>query len=368
LIGAVGATRADPIFPLPTASSRTHRPPPARTRGAALCLLAAAAAAPAFADTVVLIGGDRLSGKILHKSAETLTLETEYAGKVRIAWKNVATLSTDAPLEVLRAGSQAPERLALEQGEPGSVVVRYGGDSERFTVPLASLVYLNPKPEESGLGLSYTGRVNVSATRARGNSAFDRLYGEAELKARAKHYRYALSAQTQREEEAGQRIASRTVVSGTHDRFLGAKSFWYLRGSLEHDRFKDIDLRTTAGAGYGLRLIDTESTELSLRGGLDAVRIDRISDGDERYPALGWGLGYSHWTSGRQLQLFHDQQGFWNLEDRNEASVRSKTGVRVPVAERLTASAQLNLDWEREPAPGRKAVDTTWLLGLGYDW
>ena len=43
-------------------------------------------------------------------------------------------------------------------------------------------------------------------------------------------------------------------------------------------------------------------------------------------------------------------------------------GMRVPVAERLTASAQLNLDWEREPAPGLKAVDTTWLLGLNYHW
>ena len=317
---------------------------------------------------MILNSGDRLSGKILHKSAETLTLETEYAGKVRIAWKDVATVSTDAPIEVLRVGSQAPERLALEPGDPGSVMVRHGATDERFAVPLASLAYLNPKPEESGLGLSYNGRINVSASRTRGNSANDRLYGEAEFRARAKAYRYALSAQTQRDEEAGQRIASRTIVSGTHDRFLGETRFWYLRGSLEHDRFKDIELRTAVGAGYGLRLIDTEQTDLSLRGGLDEVRLDRVSDGDERYPALGWGVGFSHWVSNRSLQLFHDQEGFWNLDDRNQVTVRSKTGVRIPVAERLSASVQLNLDWEREPAPGRKSVDTTWLLGLGYDW
>ena len=34
----------------------------------------------------------------------------------------------------------------------------------------------------------------------------------------------------------------------------------------------------------------------------------------------------------------------------------------------LNASAQVNLDWDRDPAPGRKALDTTLLLGLGYTW
>jgi len=336
-------------------------------RCAVVCL-GAAVSAPAGADTVLLLGGDRLSGKILHASSETLTLDTEYAGKMKIAWKTVATLSTDAPIEVLRVGSQMPERMILGQGEAGSVRVRYAEAEEWFIVPLPSLTYLNPKPEESGIGLSYHGRINLSATWVRGNSSSDRIYGEFELKARAKEYRNAIEAKTQREDESGERVTSRTVVSANHDRFLGEKRFWYLRGSLEHDKFKDIELRSTLGAGYGSRLIDTERTELSLRGGLDAVWLDRITDGDERYPALGWGIGFSHWVTNRSLQVFHDQQGFWNLEDRNQASLRSKTGVRVPVAERLTASAQLNLDWEREPAPGLKAVDTTWLLGLNYNW
>ena len=32
------------------------------------------------------------------------------------------------------------------------------------------------------------------------------------------------------------------------------------------------------------------------------------------------------------------------------------------------AAAQVDLDWERTPAPGLKALDATWLLGLGYEW
>lgn len=355
------------MIPLLTELERTRRLPLKGTR-ASLLGLGAALALPAAADTVILEGGDRLTGKIVHASNESLTLDTEYAGKMKIAWKKIATLSTDAPIEVLRVGSQAPERMIVEQGDAGTVRVRYVDAEERFIVPLQSLTYLNPKPEESGRGLTYQGRVNLSVTWVRGNSSSDRIYGEAELKARAKEYRNAFDLKTQRENESGQRITSKSVASANHDRFLGEHRFWYLRGSLEHDRFKDIELRTTLGAGYGSRIINTERTELSVRAGLDAVRLDRVTDGDERYPAFGWGIGFSHWITNRTLQVFHDQQGFWNLEDRNEASVRSKTGVRVPVAERLTASAQLNLDWEREPAPGLKAVDTTWLLGLNYHW
>lgn len=49
-------------------------------------------------------------------------------------------------------------------------------------------------------------------------------------------------------------------------------------------------------------------------------------------------------------------------------TLRSRTGVRVPIASGINASVQVNLDWEREPAPGRKSTDTTLLIGLGYEW
>jgi len=34
----------------------------------------------------------------------------------------------------------------------------------------------------------------------------------------------------------------------------------------------------------------------------------------------------------------------------------------------IEATAQLNVDWDSEPASGRDPVDSVWLLGLGYKW
>ena len=57
---------------------------------------------PAWADTVWLNNGDRLSGEILLLDGGKLVLKTKYAGRVLIDWKDIDTLSSDKPLLVRR--------------------------------------------------------------------------------------------------------------------------------------------------------------------------------------------------------------------------------------------------------------------------
>jgi hypothetical protein len=105
---------------------------------------------------------------------------------------------------------------------------------------------------------------------------------------------------------------------------------------------------------------------VSLRGGLDYVTERRYSDEDRNYPALGWGLKatYAPWPA---LELFHDHDGLRNLRE-NGVVVHSKTGLRVPFTTALSAVAQVNVDWESRPAPGRESTDSTVLMGLNYAW
>ena len=49
-------------------------------------------------------------------------------------------------------------------------------------------------------------------------------------------------------------------------------------------------------------------------------------------------------------------------------TLRTKTGVRVPLVDRFNATAQLNVDWERRPAPGRASTDSILLLGVDYSF
>ncbi|MFZ1910495.1 MAG: DUF481 domain-containing protein [Burkholderiales bacterium] len=318
----------------------------------ALAAALALSAAAAQADTVTLRNGDRLSGKVLHKSGNVLTFESSYAGKIKIRWSDVRTLTTDSPVGVMLKGEPETHRIVLA---PGSV-------------DPSQIAYLNPLPEESGRGIAYKGRVALAASAVRGNSSASSVHGEGALNARAKDYRYGLTARVDQAKDTGQTVTSNWRASGHYDHFLAPKRFIYGRGFAERDRFRDIKLRTSAGGGYGWQLYDTHRTQLSLRAGVDAVSIKHSDDSSESYPALGWGLHYSHHLWQRKVELFHNQEGFWNLRHTEQVTLHSSTGLRVPLSSGMTANAQLDVDWERTPPPGVKAVDTTWLLGLGYEW
>lgn len=363
----------------------------AAARAASIVTAGALGAGLASADTVTLHNGDRLTGRILHMSPSTLTFETTWAGELRIPRYEVKALETDKPVDVLRERSARTEPMTLTPAAPGQVVLTPErpermdaqreadgappegattppGASPSDTVQLARLRYINPKPEESGEGISYEGRVTLSGALVRGNSTGDRVYAESDLAARAIDWRYALSAKLRRERDADALTASNWLVAGNFDRFLDDRRFRYVRGSVERDRFRDISTRAALGAGYGLQLVQTERTKLSLRAGIDAIDLRRTAGANETFPAVGWGANLSHRLDTLSAELFHDQQGFWNLDDVSQLTLRSRTGLRVPFVSGLTATLQLNLDWESEPAPGRTGTDATWLIGLGYAW
>ena len=86
------------------------------------------------------------------------------------------------------------------------------------------------------------------------------------------------------------------------------------------------------------------------------------------FPAAGWGVVLKHQIPFADAELFHDQNGFWNLDDTNQMNLRSRTGIRVPVRGGVIASLQLDVDWDRTPLDDRRSTDATWLLGLGYAW
>jgi putative salt-induced outer membrane protein YdiY len=324
---------------------------------------------PAKADNVELVNGDRLTGRIASMTDNELVLRTDYAGELRIQRKMVRSLRTDDTVTVLRADTGDLVQAVLEPLEDGRLGLQSEDGKEWSEVRLADVAYLNPTPDQTGRGVLYSGRALVSSTAARGNTNTDRLYSDGEFNARKKFSRYRLSGRVERRQEQGREVASSGLTDANYDRFLdGQKYFRYVRGSLERDRFKDLHLRSSLGAGYGWQLVETEETFLSVRLGPDYVVVNRIVGPDESYPALGWGVQYSHWLWARRLQAFHDSIGLWNLKDTGAISLRSKSGLRIPIASGLTASAQLNFDWERKPTGGRKPSDLTWLLGLGYDW
>lgn len=321
--------------------------------------------AAAAADVVVFKNGDRLTGKVAHKLGPELVFETTHAGKVSIQWSEISSLSTDKPVTVMLHNSEQISEKTLTPAATDRAAMTGSGRSIR----LDNIAYINPEPEQSGIGITYKGRATLAASDTRGNTTGRRLYADAQLTARARDYRYNLGAKVNHQRESGVRTASNWTADGNYDWFLdGEQYFRYVRSSLEHDRFKDIDLRSTAGGGYGVQLAETGRTNVSIRGGLDYLTVDYYTTGNESYPALGWGIKASHRLQDYKVELFHEQDGFQQIAEGSNLTLRTRTGLRAPIADGINASVQLNLDWEKDPAPGRKTTDSALLVGLGYDW
>ena len=328
-----------------------------------LCLAASGAAA----DEVRLANGDRISGELKGKSGGKLLVKTPHAGEVALDWNQVVSITTSRAVDVMLEGATTPTRGTLQPLYGGGALL-VAPDGTAREIALKDIAYLNPQPHESGLGATRKGHATLAATYTSGNVESERLYADAEFTARAKRYRYSLSGKLEQREDPvlGDNFA--WLAGGNYDRFFDERRFGYGRASLEHDEAKGLDLRTALGAGYGVELLDTPAASLSVRAGLDYVVEERFIGPAERYPAAGWGIKANWRPRGGKLELFHDQEGFWNLEDTGAVVIRSKSGVRVPLVARVSATAQLNVDWEREPAPGRESTDTTLLLGLDYTW
>jgi putative salt-induced outer membrane protein YdiY len=62
------------------------------------------------------------------------------------------------------------------------------------------------------------------------------------------------------------------------------------------------------------------------------------------------------------------QEVLVGIADVKKAFAKTSTGLRMPVANKITTTVQCNLDWENEPAPGRVHTDQAALLTLGYQF
>ena len=148
--------------------------------------LVLAAGTACRADVVKLKNADRLSGQIQKLERRSLSLETSYAGIVKIDWKMIEHISTEQPFEVeLDSGLQIRGRI--EESDQGLRIV----SAERaVTVPPGTVVGI--KPVQQASPKSFWGRlqgtIDVGYSIARGNSDISQSSLNASTKYRRKKY------------------------------------------------------------------------------------------------------------------------------------------------------------------------------------
>jgi putative salt-induced outer membrane protein YdiY len=318
-----------------------------------------------FADELWLKNGDHLTGDVVRMENKVLIFKTAYAGDLSIQWGEISNLRTDKPIQIMLSGDMSARGI-VKPGEGGSVSVKTDKVAEPITFGLAQITVINPKPP--GPAVTLKGTANVGASVTSGNTDTKSLYIDGKLVARSAKNRFTIGGLMNKAEDSGKKTVDNATGYMEYDYFFKEKWYAYTNGTVTHDHFKDIHLRTVLGAGAGYQIFETPIRNLSLEAGLSYVNEDFNVAEDQGFAAGRWAVDFDHFFFNKGVQFFHSHEGVVSLENSKDLFIRSQTGFRFPLFKGLNTTAQLNWDYENNPSPGRERSDETYLLTLGYQW
>jgi putative salt-induced outer membrane protein YdiY len=318
-----------------------------------------------LADELRMKNGDRMTGTVVKMEDKILVFKTSYAGDIPIKWEAVEAVKTDSPVQVVLE-DKTSARGILKTMEDGNLQLETDQLVEPLRFVLGHVEGINPPSKPL---VNFTGRVNAGVDVKKGNTETDAYTVDGELEARTEKNRYTVGAEANREEESDEKTADNWLLYMSYDHFLTQKWFFYTNADFEQDKFKDLNLRTTVGAGSGYQFFESERKNLSVRGGPAYVNEDYTVDGEDNdYAAGRWAVKYDQYFFDTFVQLFHLHEGTVSLEDTKDIVIRTRTGLRLPLGKGFNTTVQYNWDWDNSPAPDTDRVDERYLMTLGYSW
>jgi putative salt-induced outer membrane protein YdiY len=318
-----------------------------------------------LADVIVLDNGDRLSGRIVRLDGGTLVLNTDYAGDVKVNLGRIQLLQSDQEMTVVL--ENARRFYGRLSGSGSQISVAKGETAAVEEIPIGQITDILPG-RLTGEEWNIQGRINVGASESSGNTDVARLNVNGEISARRGRDRYTAGTSVNYAKDSGAETESNASLYAKYDRFFTRRWYTYTNTTFEHDRFKDIKLRSTLGFGSGYQAIQSSRTNLSLEGGMEYVYTDFYDTPTDHYPAARLAVKYDHYLLPDSLQFFYTTEAYVSLRNVKQSFARAQTGLRYPLRNRFEVTAQLNVDWDGDPQPGREAVDRIVLFTLGYKW
>ena len=321
----------------------------------------------ALADTVWLKNGDKITGTIGVKVSNKLTVKTSYADEVKINWNDIHSIDADKPMLMqLMDGSIVNGRLV--HSDEGQVILDEETSTPLVDTELDEIHYINPTRDLIGEGYVWTGNLSLGGAFNNGNSTNRNMQFNGESVLRGLDNRYTVQGYYYWAEDNDQQTQNNARVRGQYDHFFTKKWFSYLNTIQEKDRFRDIKLRSTYGVGTGYQIFEGEKLNLSVEGGVSLIKQDYYEESDDSHAALRWAVNYNQYLFDSFVQAFHRHEVLYTPRDPSQILVYSSTGLRFPFIFGLSASTQLDYNYDSRPVDDRVKGDTRALFTLGYSW
>ncbi len=224
-------------------------------------------------DIVILRNGDRLTGEIKKLERGELKYNTDDIGNVYIDWDEVAFLSTSNTLEVEMQSGEKYYGALQQATEAGTMEVVTPADTT--VLDLASVVRMALL--EATFWDRLKGYLDLGFSFTKANKKRDLTLG-AELRSRTRirYIKMDFSSYINRQEEV--ESTTRTTLGVLFQRFLPNKWLALTDGRIQQNEELDLEYRTLLEGGFGRHVIQTNTLELTLTGG---VQVNQEKFGSE---------------------------------------------------------------------------------------
>ncbi len=217
-------------------------------------------------------------------------------------------------------------------------------------------------------GTEWSGRVNLGGFVTDGNTNKKALVVDGRTEARQKDNRYTFGGEFRFAEDNGETTEDEYEIYAQYDRFLTKQLFTGVRTEYESDDIDELDYRLSVGPFVGYQFYEKKTLNLSSRIGLEYITEEYANGDSEDETAFSWGVNYDQKIIDETLQLFYKHELSTPFDDTEGFLFDAETGVRFPIAKVLVGSAQVDFDWDNDPAPGVEEGDTKYSLKLGYEF
>jgi putative salt-induced outer membrane protein YdiY len=346
---------------------------------ALLPAIAVFAATTVWADQVVLKNGDRVTGSIVKKDRNALTIDSTHFGIITMPWDEVESVTADTPLNVVLPGDQTVR--ATLQTRTGQIEVAVL-DAPRSIAPAELVALRNDAEQEAYDRLLHPGLLDLWTVD--GSLGFAGAKGNAETLTITTPINFARVTNTSATTAYFNSIRSSAEIDGVntqtasavrggwgYNRNLTGKMFLNAFNDYEYDKFQSLDLRVVLGAGAGYHAWQGEKGSLDLVGGGAWNREAFSPDPDPSFTRNSaeayWGNNFAFKLNSR-TSLTQGFRMFNNLSNSGEYRMNFDLRATTAITDWLNWNVALSDRYLSNPVPGRKANDVLYSTGLGFSF
>jgi len=241
--------------------------------------------------------GDRLTGKIIKKDGDSITIQTELAGTVKIKWTAVTEVISDEPMSLTIAdgkilqGTIATEedKLVVKLNDTETIIIdKQELKTARTPEEQKKIEHEAERLKENRLNDFWSGTIDAGFSMTAGNSdtrSFSFGLRGVRQTPNNKFTVYANALQVRNLTSGDSKITAQSVWTGArYDLDINKKWFAFSSGDFEYNKPQKLNVRAVLGGGAGYHAIRKDRVNLDFTGGL-TNNYENFSDGVKRNSA-----------------------------------------------------------------------------------